>query len=117
MGTLSSELKKFVAENEVEVVESGELSEEYVNLQKEMEKVSKATKLNQHTLAVKVAAKAIGAKKIEKIADSVMAIEKLEGYMPRDLGKYRDSDLMGQLRQIAKQELSGEALVMFNDSF
>jgi len=113
MGTLSGELGKFICED---IPEEKELDEAYVNLEKEMAKVARATKLNQHTLAVKIAADVLGVKKVSKIAEHIKEIEKLEGHLPAPLAEYR-SYLSDGLRKYAKQELSGEALEMFKSGF
>jgi len=74
---------------------------------KVVEKVVSLTGRNDHNGAILEIAKMIGAKKIEKIIEYLQGIQKILGYMPFDLVKYR-GDLSSELEKLAKKKLSKE---------
>lgn len=69
--------------------------------------VAKLTDDNNHTESVMVAEKLVGEKRVEKIAEHIEAIRKLENDMPDGLYEYRNA-LRKRLLAFAKKKLSQE---------
>jgi hypothetical protein len=94
--------------NEMRVLAGLEPLEESIGLSDAViKKATHLTDANNHTEASILVAKALGYKHLAKKYQLVAGLHKLEGSMPSNLGRYRDS-LDKEMESQAKKDLSGD---------
>ena len=79
-------------------------------------KIYKMTDYNDHSGAIIEGLKFLKETKMVKMAEAVKELHNLEGHMPSELMKYRDS-LYDRMMSIAKKKLSPEDYKKFYGSF
>lgn len=75
---------------------------------KKIDQIAQMTDYNNHNGAMIEGAKLLGAKKLQKIFESIAAIQDAEGSMPPDLMKYRQYKYKEMMKLAKKQMLAGD---------
>ncbi|PNX49197.1 MAG: hypothetical protein BV459_00560 [Thermoplasmata archaeon M11B2D] len=86
------------------VTEAKELTmQQQAILGKAIKSIEKKTSRNDHTGALQELADLVGAKQISAVMTHIAAIQKMLGYAPKDLQKFRDSYLEVLLKYVKEQ--------------
>jgi hypothetical protein len=81
-----------------------------------MERIAKKVKYNDYTGALRLAAKMLGSKKLERQFELIGELQKLDGSLNLHLEKYR-MDLSKDIDSIAQRDLSKYDYILFNRAF
>ena len=81
-----------------------------------MERITKKVKYNDYTGALRLAAKMLGSKKLEKQFEIINELQDLDGSLNSNLEKYR-MDLSKEIDSIAEKNLSKDDYRSFNRAF